>query len=268
MHSKNIEESKSGMDSLPAEQGVIGILGGMGPLATVDFVGKIIASTPATSDQEHVPLLIASIPQIPDRTRAFRGEGSSPAPAMIASALRLKHAGAQLLVMACNTAHLWYEQVQEAVGLPMLHLVDAAVADAAAVMGPSRRVGLLGTDATLASCLYVNRETAAELRIRWMLPTARETSELVMPGIEAVKAGDMSQGERLLTLAARALQARGATALILGCTEIPLVLAAENASVAVIDATASLARRAVAWSLAERSKNREMIYRALDAKPA
>ena len=234
--------------------GIVGVLGGMGPLATIDFLSKMIAATPADSDQDHVPVVVSSIPQVPDRTRAFRGEGPSPLAAMISSAMRLKAAGAGLAVIACNTAHLWFDEIEDAVGLPMIHLVDAAIQDAVALAGPGGRIGLLGTDATLASGLYVNRGAAAtRSHVHWLLPTAREMLDLVAPGIEAVKSGDLDTGRQLLAAAALSLKERGATAVILGCTEIPVVLTSRNAPLPVVDATAALANRAVAWSLACRA---------------
>ena len=229
-------------------RGLIGVLGGMGPLATIDFMHKVLVATPAETDQEHVPVIVSSIPQVPDRTAAFRGDGVSPLAAMIASGRRLVRAGASLVVIPCNTAHLWFDDVQAALGLPMLHLVDAALADALASVGSHATIGLLCTDATLASGLYMNRTP----QIRWALPTAREMLDWVMPGIQAVKAGELDRGSDLLCAAAQALVQRGARALVLGCTEVPLVLGPSNVSVPVIDATASLARRAVAWSQAER----------------
>lgn len=229
-------------------RGLIGVLGGMGPLATIDFMHKVLAATPADTDQDHVPMLVSSIPQVPDRAAAFRGDGASPLAAMIASGQRLVRAGASLVVIPCNTAHLWFDDIQRALGLPMLHLVDAALADAVAAVGASGTIGLLCTDATLASGLYMNRAP----QVRWALPTAHEMRDWVMPGIRAVKAGELDRGAELLGAAAQALARRGTQALVLGCTEVPLVLGASNAPVPVIDATASLARRAVAWSLAGR----------------
>jgi len=243
--------------------GVVGVLGGMGPLATIDFMRKMIAATPAATDQDHVPVVVSSIPQVPDRTAAFRREGASPVAAMVASAQRLVAAGAGLVVVPCNTAHLWFDDIEQAIALPMLHLVDAAIEEAAAVAGPEGRFGLLGTDATLASGLYVNR-VAPEGRpqgVHWLLPTAGEMLELVMPGIAAVKAGKLEIAADLLLAAARALKQRGATAVVLGCTEIPVVLNAANAPLAVIDATAALAQRAVAWSLARRGVPSDSVNR-------
>lgn len=243
--------------SAPATEGVpglIGVLGGMGPLATIDFMRKVLAATPAASDQDHVPLVVSSIPQVPDRTAAFCGDGISPLAAMVASGQRLARAGAGLVVVPCNTAHLWFAELEGALGLPMLHLVDVALEDAVATAGAGATIGLLCTDATLASGLYVNRTLRSPQAqgVQWALPTAREMLELVMPGIQAIKAGALDRGAELLSAAAQALVRRGAQALVLGCTEVPLVLDAGNSPVPVIDATGALARRAVAWSLAQR----------------
>lgn len=232
--------------------GVVGVLGGMGPLATIDFMRKMLEATPAASDQDHVPVVVSSIPQVPDRSAAFRGEGVSPLQAMVASGRRLVAAGAGLVVVPCNTAHLWFDAVHDALALPMLHLVDAAMAEVLSQAGVDARVGLLATDATLASGLYLNRRPPEGRSVAWTLPTAGEMLEWVMPGIAAVKSGDMAGGTRLLSSAAHALRRRGADAVVLGCTEIPLVLDAEAAGLPVVDATAALARRAVAWSLAQR----------------
>lgn len=233
---------------------IIGVLGGMGPLATIDFIAKLRAATPADTDQDHVPLVVSCIPQVPDRTAAFRGEGPSPLPAMLDSGQRLVAAGAGLVVISCNTAHLWFDELQAALGLPMLHLVDAAVEDALALAGPQGRIGLLATDATLASGLYLNRRPpAAPQGLQWLLPTAAETSQWLMPGIAAVKAGRNAEASELLGAVAHALARRGACTLVLGCTELPLALDAQHAGVPVVDAAAALARRAVAWSRAQQA---------------
>jgi aspartate racemase len=243
--------------TLPAVRtmtGLIGVIGGMGPMATIDFMRKVMAATPAQTDQEHVPMLVSCIPQVPDRTAAFRGEGVSPLDCLIDHGRRLVDAGAGLLVMPCNTAHLWYDAVQAALGVEMIHLVDAALDDAQALVAADARVGLLGTDATLASGLYVNRSRAAgrTQALQWLQPTAREMIDWVLPGIAAVKAADLSAGQALLGRAACALESRGAAALVLGCTEIPLALGAGATSLPLIDPTASLARHVVQWSMARR----------------
>ena len=224
----------------------VGVLGGMGPLATIDFMRKVLDATPAARDQDHLPMIVCSLPQIPDRTAAFRGDGDSPLDAIVACGRRLASAGADLIVMPCNTAHLWFDDVQQQLQLPMLHLVDAALREALDLAGAEARVGLLATDATIASGLYINRRLADTPPPQWLLPTAGEMLALVMPGIAAVKAGRLPDGQALLADAARALEQRGADVLVLGCTEIPLVLDAAACGMPVVDATAALARQVVA----------------------
>jgi aspartate racemase len=225
---------------------VLGILGGMGPLATLDFMRKVLDATPAARDQDHVPMIVSCLPQIPDRTAAFRGEGGSPLEAIVACGRRLERAGADLIVMPCNTAHLWFDEVQAQLQRPMLHLVDAALREALDRAGPDARLGLLATDATIASGLYINRRLPGMPPVQWLLPTAGEMLEQVMPGIEAVKAGQLDAGRARLTEAALALRRRGADVLVLGCTEIPLVLDDAACGLQVVDATAALARLVVA----------------------
>lgn len=234
------------------KRGIVGILGGMGPLATVDFMFKVIAHTPAKQDQDHIPVLVSSIPQVPDRTLAFRGEGDSPLSAMLENAKRLAVAGADGVVITCNTAHLWFDEIQKSINLPMIHIVDAAIEKAIEKVGANPVLGLLATDATLASGLYINREvknlSGEQIQVRWLLPTAVEVNEFVMPGILAVKAGKIEEGQELLIRAGNCLKQRGANALVLGCTEIPIALAGESLGIPLIDATDALAEKAVAWS--------------------
>jgi aspartate racemase len=242
-------------DTAGAGPRVVGVLGGMGPLATVDFLHKMLLATAADHDQDHVPVLACNMPQIPDRTQAYRGEGPSPLPAMLANAGRLIAGGAGLIVVPCNTAHLWFDELQREIPLPMLHIVDAALTEVdSRTKSQIRpvRVGLLATDATLSSGLYMNRRVsnaeAAGEGFQWSLPTAVEMMEHVMPGINAVKSGQLDEGRQHLQTAAMALVQRGAQVLVLACTEIPLVLDESQVGLPVVDATAALARAAVAWS--------------------
>jgi aspartate racemase len=127
----------------------------------------------------------------------------------------------------------------------MLHVADAALEALQALDDPPAAVGLLATDATLSSGMYVNRSLG---RVRWLLPTADEVARCIEPGIAAVKAGQIGPGRELLRRAARGLERRGARALVLACTEIPLALGPGDTDLPLVDATAELARSAVAWS--------------------
>lgn len=229
---------------------MIGILGGMGPLATADFMGKIIDATPAACDQEHVPLLVHSIPDIPDRTLAITGTGASPLPALLKGLQTLTGAGAQCIAMPCNTAHYWHGDLARASPVPILHIADC-VSNALGILGACT-VGLLATRGTLAAGFYQSRFAAAGYRC--LLPDDGEQERLVMAGIYRTKSGDVAGGGALLDQAARRLREHGADAVILACTEIPLALARINSPVLAcsLDATRELAVACVAWWTANR----------------
>jgi aspartate racemase len=224
----------------------LGILGGMGPLATADFLAKLIAATPAASDQEHIPTLVCSLPQIPDRTAAIVGTGPSPLPALTAAAHLLEEAGAQVIAIPCNTAHHWHAALAGTVSIPVLHIAEAVV-DRLGRHGDARPLGLLASTGTLAAGVY--RDPARRAGVRLLTPLGDDQEALVMAAIRSVKAGDIDSARRRLELAARRLLDRGAWAVVMACTEIPVGLAAAPADLTarLVDATAILADRCVAW---------------------
>jgi len=230
----------------------------MGPLATVDFMTKIIESTPASCDQEHIPMIVSCIPQIPDRTQAYKNQGISPLTEMIINAKRLVDAGAKVIAIACNTAHLWFEQLEKEIPVPIIHIVDSAIEAIYKLGNPNPAVGLLATEATISSGLYVNRGNsiaqAQGKQLSWLMPTNAEILEWIMPAISSIKAGNLELGHDLLTKAANALKDRGATAIIMGCTEIPLVLNFADSKIPLVDPTQSLATKVVEWSTRQESK--------------
>jgi aspartate racemase len=202
---------------------LIGVLGGMGPLATVDFLHKIVASTPAARDQDHVPLLVWSVPQIPDRQKALAGTGESPLPAMLYGVRRLNEGGATRIAIACNTAHLWSDALAGASAAPLIHIVDAAIAAVERQGQPDGPIGIVATRGTLAAGLYQERLTA--LGLPFLINTDDEIDTLFTPGCYAIKQNRLDQGGALLESAARQLTRRGAKTLILACTEVPVGLA-------------------------------------------
>ncbi len=223
----------------------LGVLGGMGPLATVDFLQKLIEETPASVDQEHVPVITYSVPQIPDRPPAIIGNGESPLPHMLEGVLTLKRAGATAIAIACNTAHFWYDDLVAQGGLPILHIADAACD---ALAGQTiKRVGLLATQGTVAAGFYQSRLHARGAEC--LLSSDEEQRMLVLPAIECVKRTELVQGHALATRAAQRLLDRGAQSIVMGCTEIPLALEYQSSEVSAhcIDATRALARACVAW---------------------
>ncbi len=132
----------------------IGILGGMGPLATADFYRKLILATPATRDQDHLPVVIDADPRVPDRTSALRGEGADPLPALVAGATRLRDAGATIGLIVCNTAHAFLPALRDHVALDFLDMIAETAARVATDYPEVRRVGLLATRGTIEARLY------------------------------------------------------------------------------------------------------------------
>ena len=226
---------------------MIGILGGMGPLATADFFNKVIAATPARNDEDHVPLLIQSDPRVPSRPAAILRGGESPLPALLAGRDRLIAAGAVALAMPCNTAHVWYPELLVGCPVPFLSIVEASCDEVAALAAPGARIGLIATGATLATGLF-----DGQLKARGylpLLPDEQGMGELVLPAIERVKAGQAVAGGQLVERAVQALLDRGAQAVLLACTETPLALDAIASPLRArcIDSTGALARACVAW---------------------
>jgi hypothetical protein len=133
---------------------VIGILGGMGPLATADLYRKIIVATSAGSDQEHIPVVIWADPRVPDRTEALLNGGADPTEWLVRGGQALSTMGADFIVMPCNTAHAFLERVQPEVERPFISMIDAAVDVVVRTLPGVRAVGLLATSGTLASGVY------------------------------------------------------------------------------------------------------------------
>jgi aspartate racemase len=232
----------------------IGVLGGMGPAATVDFYSKLVAGTPAHRDQDHLPVFIHAVPQIPDRTAAYLGSGASPKATLERAAARLEAAGAAVIVIPCNTAHLWHSEIAAAVSVPVLHIVDPVIEAIERQFGDQDPlyVGLLATTATVQGRVYQSRSTASGNRIRWLVPDGEQQERWVTDAIQAIKAGNLTAGRRLLSLAAHSLIARGVRAVVLACTEVPLVMGKTTQGVPLLDSTQLLADAAITWGLQRR----------------
>ena len=226
---------------------MIGVLGGMGPLATLDFFHKVLLATPAKGDADHVPLLIQSDPRIPPRPPAILGGGLSPLPELVLGRDRLIAAGATALVMPCNTAHHWYADLSKGCPVPFISIVDASVAELASLADAGSSIGIIATRATLATHIFNAPLTRAGHTL--MLPDDGQMDGLVLPGIELAKAGHAMQAGQLIAQAVQALLHQGASAVVLACTELPLALDAVQSPLRAkcVDSTAALARACVAW---------------------
>ena len=225
---------------------VIGVLGGMGPAATLDFMAKVYAADSAPIEQDRVRLIVDCNPAVPDRNAATRGEGPSPGPVLAAMAKGLVAAGADVLVIACNTAHAWREEVAAAAGIPVLSMIDAACDALAARCPGARRIGLLAGQGCLDAGVY--QDAFAERGWTTVLPGA-DAQTGFMDALYRIKGGAMGAAERAAFVAcASDVAGSGAEAIVAGCTEVPLLLGPADAPVPLIDATWALAEKAVAWA--------------------
>ncbi|MFI7709173.1 aspartate/glutamate racemase family protein [Nonomuraea sp. NPDC049480] len=223
---------------------LVGILGGMGPAATADFYDKLIRATPAETDQEHLRVVIWADPTVPDRTAALLDGGADPAPFMERGARALKEAGADLIAVPCNTAHAFLLGIGARLGVRIIHMIEETARHIEAMSPPVHRVGILATTGTVKARLYQDSLSRAGRSV--VLPDAGEQA-VIMRVIRDVKAGDTGpQVRRRISEITGALAARGAQAVVAGCTELPLVLHAETVPVPVADPARILADAVVA----------------------
>lgn len=250
----------------PARRRTIGVIGGMGPLATADFYLRLVRATPAETDQNHLHVLIDSNAAIPDRTAAIEGRGPDPTPMLVETAQRLVRAGAEVLAMPCNSAHAFLDAIRRAVPVPVLDMMAEVAAAAAALRPAPATVGLLATAGTVRQRLY--EHALARRGIGVLLPDAAG-QRVVSQAIASVKAGDTGPAVRARVRGAAAdLVRAGAGAIVLGCTELPLLLDPGDAAVPILDGTEILARAAVREGLGEYHSAEERSQGSIGASPA
>jgi aspartate racemase len=229
---------------------LIGILGGMGPSATNDFIAKIIAVTPASSDQDHIPLAVWSNPRIPDRNKAIYDPKRFPSPShdLQVGARKLQDLGSDLIAIACNTAHHWHADIQAAVRIPVLHIADVACVRLAAMgLAKGDGVGLLCTEGTRQSGYYDARLRQSGLRVVYP-DEARQ--EQIMNAVYAIKRRQLAEARAITGEVATTLASANVKALLVACTELPIVLDGTILPLPTLDATLCLAEACVAAATA------------------
>jgi aspartate racemase len=232
----------------PGNNKMLGVLGGMGPLASAQFMVRLTLLTPAARDQDHIPTVLWSDPRVPDRNKGRQDGGPDPLPFLLRGIAGLRRGGCGAIAIPCNTAHGWYEEMQAEAGCPILHIVDAAAAELRRLGIASGTIGVMGTQATLDMRLYQDRLG----RLGWdcLTPTSDEMQRLVSPAIALVKANRVADAYPPLAEVVGSLAVRGAAA-VLGCTEIPLGLQAgpaETLGATLVDTIDALARAAIRWA--------------------
>lgn len=225
----------------------VGIIGGMGPAATCDLMEKIIALTKASRDQDHLHIITDCNTAIPDRTEAILRGGPDPVPELQKSARLLEAAGAELLIMPCNTAHYYYASVAAAVHIPVLHIAreTAAVLRDAGV----RAAGVLATDGTVQSGVY--GDALAQAGVEALYPSAPMQEQVMRLIYQGVKARAIPLASVPVEDIIRDLRDRGAEKLVLACTELPIAFRALGLTDGCLDPTRVLAFAAVKAAGAE-----------------
>jgi len=222
---------------------IIGILGGMGPEATVDLFYKIIKFTPAEKDQDHLRIIIDNNPKIPDRTAAILGKGEDPLSALRETAQNLEKAGADFIIIPCNTAHYFLSSIQESVNIPVLNMIEETAKETKKRIPQIKKVGLLASAGVYEAKIYHQHFKKFNIEV---ISPEEKGKEKVMKVIYAVKAGDLSEEvkKNIISIAQKLID-KGAEAIIAGCTEIPLILKEGDVSAPIIDPTQVLAKAAV-----------------------
>jgi len=226
---------------------IIGVLGGMGPEATLDLFQKIIKNTKAVKDQDHLRVIIDSNPKIPDRTPAILGSGENPLPLMIETARNLERAGAHFIVIPCVSAHYFIKELREGITIPVISIIEEVAGEVERRLPAIRQVGLIATTGTIKAGLFQDRlrETGVEV----LVPTPEDQENLVMSAIygeSGIKAGFTSlENKGNILKASNALIEKGAQGIIGGCTEVPLVVQQGDMEVPFFDSLNILALAAI-----------------------
>ena len=225
----------------------IGLIGGMGPAAAVDFYARVVATHGALRDQDHPPCIMYSATQVPDRTAFLLEGGADPTPELVAAARLVESAGADFIAIPCNSAHAFLAPMRAAVSIPILDMIALAVAAIATIMPHARRIGVLAASGSVKVGLYDEPLREHGLEPFYPVPDVQDE---VMAAIKEVKAGGAGEtSDPRFVAAVEHLRDRGADCVIMGCTEIPLALVAEDSPVVAIDGNQTLVDTTLALSI-------------------
>jgi aspartate racemase len=225
----------------------VGVIGGLGPAATLDFFDRILKRTKAVRDQDHLRLIIDNNTKVPDRNAASKGKGPSPGAVIATSARGLQDAGADFIVMACNAAHAYEAEIRSAISVPFISMIEETV-KAVAGLG-AKRTGVLAADPCLVADLYQSGLRTAGIEPVLLPGDAQRT---FMELIYRIKSGDTGDVVRrsMATLAKR-LEAQDVDVILAGCTEVPIVLTADDIDAELVNSTDVLVERTILFAGAE-----------------
>jgi aspartate racemase len=225
---------------------ILGVIGGMGPAASLLFYDMIITHTAANSDQEHIDMIILSHASMPERTQALREGGRDGLLAkLVKDAQTLESCGADGFVITCNASHALAEEIQAAVGIPLISIITAAVRDCADRNGRGARIAVLATEGTVGAGIY--QKELEQAGIGAYLPTPQSQRLVNKIIYDGVKGGGELSLEDFKPIESE-LIAAGCDGAIMGCTELSVFKEHFSLSDFYLDAMMSLARRAIEFA--------------------
>ena len=228
---------------------IIGILGGMGPAATSDLLSRIIKLTKAKKDQEHIRVIIDNNPKIPDRSQAIFEKGESPVPALIESGKMLELARADFIIIPCNTAHFFYDELKGRLKIPIVHMIREVAKKIHKEFPAVRKAGLLSTQGTIKAGLYQKELRAFGIEVIKPNERVQDMVTEAIFGAEGIKCGCLEgKSKKLIYNAIDNLINNGAELIIGGCTEIPLVVDLKTVALPFINSNQVLAEAAVSMA--------------------
>lgn len=223
---------------------LLGIFGGMGPEATSDIFRSIIRLTSAEKDQDHIPTLVYSLPQVPDRMSSINNNDPAIIPYLVEGVQLLENSGAIVISIPCNTVHYYYDIMADTIDVPIINMIEETVAEVKQNYPDIKKVGLLATTGTISTGLYEDELTKNGFDV--IVPDERIEHEYVMKAVFGIKSGaDRKVNEDLLAVAGENVINKGAEIIVLGCTEIPLAFNPERSGVPVVNASEVLARKSI-----------------------
>lgn len=221
----------------------LGILGGMGPAASAEFINRLIQQTPASCDQDHIPFVLWNEPRTPDRSTSMRACNDDPLPYLKEGILSLKSVGCDYIVIPCNSAHYWYDELAK-LDIPIIHIVDSVVDELKNLDILNQTTGVMGTHGTIEYGIYQHRLESQGWKC--IVPDSTEMDYFVQPAIDFIKAGKLVEANLLLVKVIDSLISRGAKAVVLGCTELPLaVRELEQNGIPLVNSIDSLVKKAI-----------------------
>ncbi len=225
---------------------IAGVLGGMGPLATVDFMSMVIDLCPIVTEDDHVRLLVDQNPHIPNRQIVSNIKSKNIGSMLADGALKLQNAGADFIVMPCNTAHMFSDDIKTRINIPFIHIVDETINEITAYFPDKKSVGILATSACINAKIYQDGLTVNNKKFH--LPSESYQDECMKSIFDIKEGTEISNPADSMYKVANHLTEKGAEILIAGCTEIPLVLKNEDLNVPLISSTEVLAIKTIEYA--------------------